>query len=146
MKSRVCGIAVKNSSVLLIRYDNEPPLFHIPGGGIKEGETLEEALMREYREELDLSVRVGRFLLLHDCYRNDGEYVIHIIFEVFIEEQLKPQINPANCSGCEVVWANAEEIKSIETYPHVENILHEYVSNYPDPPELRYQKGDCPDC
>lgn len=62
------GIIYKDNKILLQLRDNKP---HIPnpntwslfGGGVEEGETPEQALIREIQEELGISVSDPEFIL-----------------------------------------------------------------------------------
>lgn len=60
------GAVIKDAAgrLLLIRRRNEPGagLWSLPGGRIETGETGEQAMVREVREETGLSVTVGRLL------------------------------------------------------------------------------------
>ncbi len=57
-------IADPAGRLLLIRRRNEPGAgrWSLPGGRIEPGETDEQAVVREVREETGLSVRAGRLL------------------------------------------------------------------------------------
>ncbi len=55
----VYGVIVQNGKVLLVPQWNG---YDFPGGGIDLGETLEEALLREVKEETGLSVTKGRII------------------------------------------------------------------------------------
>ena len=56
---RVAAIIVKDDKILLIhRIKNGQEYYVFPGGGVKEGESLEEALIREIKEELTLDTKV----------------------------------------------------------------------------------------
>jgi len=56
----VGGVIFQNDQVLLIKRGKEPALgqWSIPGGVVRVGETLKEAVVREVREETHLEVEV----------------------------------------------------------------------------------------
>ncbi len=55
----------RTAGTLLVEFDDESGVhFKFPGGGVEPGETLEEAVRREVREEACLDVRVDRLLLI----------------------------------------------------------------------------------
>ncbi|MGQ9921313.1 MAG: NUDIX hydrolase [Desulfobacca sp.] len=56
----VAGIIFRGQEVLLIRRGQEPALgeWSLPGGAVEVGETLEEALRREVREETGLDIDI----------------------------------------------------------------------------------------
>lgn len=71
----VGGVIVDRGRTVLIRRGTEPLLgqWSIPGGTIEIGETLEEAVRRELREETGLEVRVLELIELFDrIYLENG--------------------------------------------------------------------------
>ncbi len=64
----VGGVIIDNARTVLIRRGTEPLRgeWSIPGGTIEIGETLDEAVQRELREETGLEVRVLELIELFD--------------------------------------------------------------------------------
>lgn len=56
---RVAAVIIKDGKILLIhRIKNGQEYYVFLGGGVKEGESLEEALAREVKEELTLDIKL----------------------------------------------------------------------------------------
>jgi phosphoglycolate phosphatase-like HAD superfamily hydrolase/8-oxo-dGTP pyrophosphatase MutT (NUDIX family) len=60
--------------VLMVRTHKWSSLWGIPGGKIKWGETSEDALRREIREETALEIDDIRFILVQDCIHSKEFY------------------------------------------------------------------------
>jgi 8-oxo-dGTP diphosphatase len=61
----VVGVVVRDGRMLVIRRSRSvvaPLVYCFPGGGIEEGESEEEALVREFREEVGVTIRPMRRL------------------------------------------------------------------------------------
>jgi 8-oxo-dGTP diphosphatase len=57
LRKRATAIIIKDGQILLMRRVKPNLEYYIfPGGGVEEGETIEEALIREVDEELSLDV------------------------------------------------------------------------------------------
>jgi ADP-ribose pyrophosphatase YjhB (NUDIX family) len=77
---RVTGIVVEGGDRLLLLNQNTEAerSWSLPGGKIDPGETAEQALIRELREETGAEVEVGRLLYVCDVV---GAGVLHLTFE-----------------------------------------------------------------
>jgi 8-oxo-dGTP diphosphatase len=72
-----------NSKLLLVKRKNEPfkGMLSIPGGFINEGETAEEAMMREAKEETSLVVEPIAILGVYsDPHRDPRMHTISVTF------------------------------------------------------------------
>ncbi len=82
----VYGILIKDNQVLLSpQWDG----YDLPGGGVNLDESLEEALIREYKEETGLDIKVGRvihaissFFYLSKNSNNDKHWNCQMLFYI----------------------------------------------------------------
>jgi mutator protein MutT len=70
----VGAVIVDGGRVLLVRRKHEPLAgeWSLPGGAVEVGETLEECVIREMREETGLDVEVGPVIEVFDRITRDG--------------------------------------------------------------------------
>ena len=57
----VCGILIWNDKVLIgkrkLTNEHQPGKWEFPGGKMEEGETIDETIIREFKEELDIDIK-----------------------------------------------------------------------------------------
>ena len=78
----VGAVVIHDGRVLLIRRGKEPlrGRWVVPGGTVEPGETLQDALVREVREETGLTVRPRDVVLVFDrILREEGEVRYHYV-------------------------------------------------------------------
>ena len=56
---RVCAVIISDGKILAM-HDERSPYFYLPGGRVKMGETAEDAVIREVREELGIIAKIAR--------------------------------------------------------------------------------------
>lgn len=61
----VAAIIVKGNKIMIAKrnYGEFNGLYEFPGGKVEYGETKEEALKREIREELEVDIAIDRFFM-----------------------------------------------------------------------------------
>tara|TARA_B110000037_G_scaffold88284_1_gene104642 strand:- start:5130 stop:5498 length:369 start_codon:yes stop_codon:yes gene_type:complete len=63
MKYVACGIMYHNDKILMGKRSpasDSPGLWEFPGGKLEKGETIEQCLHREWKEELNLTILIDR--------------------------------------------------------------------------------------
>ncbi len=71
VRVRVCGICVQEDKILLIHHKGvgeKGSLWAPPGGGLDFGESAEQTLIREYKEETGLEIAVKEFLFVNEYF------------------------------------------------------------------------------
>ena len=99
-------------------------LWEFVGGKVESGETKEQALIRECREELDVTVSVGEVFM--DVTHEYPDLTVHLtLFNAEIAEG-KPQMLEHN----DIRWITSREIPDYDFCPADVEILKEITRRY----------------
>jgi mutator protein MutT len=111
----VGAIVLDADRVLLVKRANEPLKgeWSVPGGVVDVGETLEEAIRREVREETCLDIEVGPIVDVLDRIRYDPEGRVKFHY-VLIDFLCRPLGGTLQCaSDAEAAaWAGRPDLTS----------------------------------
>lgn len=85
---RVCAMILHDGQILAM-HDERSPYFYLPGGRVAAGETAEEAVIREVREELHITAKIQRPLWLNQAFftedvdkRNYHELCVYFLMDI----------------------------------------------------------------
>ena len=84
LKVRATAILIEQDKILLVEQQvgsKGNRNWSLPGGTLEQGETLEQCVIREVKEETGLDVVIKKLLYICDRIDNDG-HVVHISFAV----------------------------------------------------------------
>jgi mutator protein MutT len=112
----VGGVVVRDGRVLLARRGKEPLYgrWVVPGGTVELGETLEEALVREMREETGLRVEPVEILTVFDRIQREGDRVVyHYVIVDYLCRWLAGEAAAAS-DALEVAWAGPAELPAYD--------------------------------
>jgi mutator protein MutT len=112
----VGGVLVHEGRVLLIRRGKEPlrGRWVVPGGTVELGESLEEALVREMREETALEVAPAGVLTVFDrIQRESGRVLYHYVIVDYLCRYVAGEAR-AGSDAEAVAWAAPEELDSYD--------------------------------
>ncbi|HMD32707.1 MAG TPA: (deoxy)nucleoside triphosphate pyrophosphohydrolase [Candidatus Acidoferrales bacterium] len=112
----VAAVVERDGRILICqrrRGDRFELLWEFPGGKVKPGETLEEALRRELREELDVAAGIGAeiYRARHRYAQLDRELEL-VFFSATVGAEA-----PANLAFEQIVWAEPGSLTDYEFLP-----------------------------
>ena len=114
-----------NAEVLIVRTTKWRGTWGVPGGKLDWGESLQEALLREFREEVALDLQQVRFALLQEAILDSQFHVpAHFVLVNYYAFSASTQVVP-NEEIVEWVWLPPEQALS---YP-LNNFTERLVSD-----------------
>lgn len=131
----VSAAILRDGKVLLVRRARKPALgvYTLPGGVVEAGETLEEALVREVREETALTIEPvtlagHREVIVRDT---DGLVERHFVILCFASRWVagEPELND---ELDEARWLRPDELDGLKTTEGLADIIAAAVARLPD--------------
>jgi len=139
---RAAAIIIENNHVLFATNDVEKYYYSI-GGGIELGETAEQAVLREVKEETGIAYEVDRLVFVQENFftRNEGMFkgvACHEITFFFLmksrgTQELNSHSKTANNTIDEkMAWLEIDKLNEYEAYPF---FFREKLKNLPMYPQ-----------
>lgn len=124
IRIRSCGILIEDDKILLIKLHSPVTnelIWIPPGGKVEFGESLSEALLREFNEETGIEVSVRDLLYVNELIKND----IHAIEFYYLVEKTGGELNlgsdPEVSEQDQVIqdlgFFNRQQLKHMNTVP-----------------------------
>lgn len=124
IRIRSCGILIEDDKILLIKLHSPVTnelIWIPPGGKVEFGESLSEALAREFNEETGVEVSVRDLLYVNELIKND----IHAIEFYYLVEKTGGELNlgsdPEVSEQDQVIqdlgFFNRQQLKHMNTVP-----------------------------
>lgn len=140
---RVCGICIKDNALLLIHHKGLGSQGHLwvpPGGGLNYLEDAHEGLKREFKEETNLDIAVGKFLFVNEVL-NEPLHAVELFFEVHITGgQLITGQDPEHENGDQII-TEAKFVTFNEIALMNNELLHNVLHNIKDLPSILNMAG-----
>ncbi|HEX68770.1 MAG TPA: NUDIX domain-containing protein [Candidatus Bathyarchaeota archaeon] len=113
----VGAIIVQDGKILIVRRSSEPGKgkWSVPGGLVELGETVEQAVVREVREECGLDVEVDRLIDVVDSmtFDRNGRLKYHFIILDFFVKIKGGKLRPGD-DAKEAMWVSLEEVENYD--------------------------------
>ena len=115
MKDVGTGIIVRNGKIFIGQRPEGKPLaglWEFPGGRQEEGESMEECLKRELKEELSVEATIGKHIMDTTYRYPENEFCLHV-YMVTIPDNAKIKLNVhQNCA-----WVSSKDMNNYEFPP-----------------------------
>ncbi|MEM2922375.1 MAG: NUDIX hydrolase, partial [Candidatus Bathyarchaeia archaeon] len=116
----VAAAIVSNEAILLVKRGHEPSkgVWGLPGGVVELGETIEEAVCREVKEETGIEIKPVKLLKVLDSITKDesGKIRFHYVLFEFLCKFLGGELKA--CSDVQdAMWISLDSLDSINIMP-----------------------------
>ena len=117
------SLAVFRAGRVLLARRATPPFagaFSLPGGLVEVGETLQDAALRELREEVQVDARIVAFNRHVEAIDRDsaGKIRHHYVIASFVAEWIAGEAKPGP-EASESVWAKPSSLATLDCTPQL---------------------------
>jgi len=127
----VIGALVVNDKgkILLIKSPKWKDVFVVPGGHIKLGESIEQAVKREIKEEVGLDVEVGKMLLvLESIFSDEFHEKRHFIFLDYLCRAKSKDVVMDDKEAKSFVWVKPEDALELNLNKTTREFIKAYLN------------------
>jgi len=117
---RATAVIIKDGLILLIhRFFKNKEYFALPGGGVEEGETPEQAVIREIKEETNFDAHINK--KLWEFYENYDKRIHHYFLVTDFSGDMElggPEaIKNSKENSYSLEWHNIKDISRLKIEP-----------------------------
>ena len=134
---RVAGLLVNGGRILLVRHEKDGRSYWLlPGGGVEEGEQLEDAVHREFVEECGLrpaAIR-GPIAMAETIPPTDtpaGRHILHMIFAIEAAPHETEQLVSADDAVLGHAFVDRARLHELDLRPPIHAYLQRYRAGDP---------------
>ena len=120
-RTRATALVKKDNCILMMhRYNNSEEYWVLPGGGLEEGETIENATLRELKEETSINATIEEKIM--DFVDDKGDR--HVLFLCnYLSGEVKLDDNSEEANNYDPnqtyipQWVDIKRVKDLVMYP-----------------------------
>ena len=120
---RSAGVLIRGEKIFLQR-ERDGSEYAIPGGHVKIGETAQQSLIREYREETDVDIVCDRLIWVEESFwkwggKNTSTIVFYYLISLTDDALIPDDYFESQKDNSEVVleWIYLHDLKNLTVYP-----------------------------
>lgn len=120
------ALIVQDGKILLCHSNDEPPIYYLPGGHLEKGETIDQALKREIKEEIDAKIKKMTFLEFFEnffTWRGFRHHEINFLYDVEVEIK-NPQAMKSQEDHISIGWLDIAKLPDFKLLP---SCIHQYL-------------------
>ena len=114
---RVGGVLIKDNKILLTKSGDD---YSLPGGHSQIGETSQETIIREFKEETGLDVEPLNVISTYENFWKWDDKKCHqmyIIYKLKMKDETQELIPNPDTNDTKYVWVDLKELTTIKLYP-----------------------------
>ena len=122
-------LVIDKDKALIIKRGEEPNkfLWSIPGGLVEIGEELEEAAIREVKEEMGINIKIEKMIGIFNCInRNKNEIKYHYVIIDYIAREFTGSIK-TNKEILDFKWMKFNELHNYELTNTTRELFREFI-------------------